>query len=253
MKKVLPMVLALSLLAGSPVSASSMEIGEIASVPEEEQAEEETARPEQTEETTEEAPAQKKSKKKKKKAAEKEAAGEEVSAGEPGKEEDSPVPEEEEIRWEEIAPRLEERNLTGRFVTFDEVALSFYLLDGFYEVNLTKENREEGYIGYYATGDQKYQIAVMYVDGLGMTREEYIGVLPDLGAEDLTLDTINGLPVLVYRLPEDDSLVASLMTEDGHYAELTFYPQSDEGMAALTDLMLCSIMEEGQQDGGSAG
>ncbi len=150
----------------------------------------------------------------------------------------------EEIHWEDIAPDVEEAGLTGKFVSFDEVSLSFYLFDGFIELSLSDEEVSEGYIGYYQTADGAYQIAVMYVDGQGMTMEDYIGVIPDLGGEIMGIATINSLEVLLYTVAETDTLVASMLTENGYYAEITFYPISDESMNAFTSIMLCSIMEE---------
>ena len=89
--------------------------------------------------------------------------------------------EETALNWENIVPALEKANLTGEFHTFDEIAVKIWLPEGMLPVELTEEDKENGYIGYFMPEDQSAQMAVVYLDTNGMSLDEYIEeVRPDI-------------------------------------------------------------------------
>jgi len=99
------------------------------------------------------------------------------------------------LNWETVVPVLEAGNVTGQFYTFDEIAVKIWLPDGMLPVELTEEDREKGYIGYFMPEDESAQMAVMYVDIKGMSLEEYAQELAsDSRFTDIEQGTVNGLP-----------------------------------------------------------
>jgi hypothetical protein len=54
--------------------------------------------------------------------------------------------EETTLNWETAAQILEAGNVTGEFHTFDEIAVKIWLPEGMLPVELTEEDKENGYI-----------------------------------------------------------------------------------------------------------
>ena len=72
-----------------------------------------------------------------------------------------------EVSWEQFAPLLEENGITGDFVTFEEIAVKVFIPTGMNAVELSKEDKAAGFIGYFATDDGE-AIGVQYVNVDGM-------------------------------------------------------------------------------------
>lgn len=150
-----------------------------------------------------------------------------------------------EINWEDVAPAVEEAGWEGDFVTFDEIAVQIFVPDVLLPTELTDEDREQGYIGYYMTEDETAAVSVMYVDMESTTMEEYQAYLeeePDV--DEIETGVINGIPVITYTMPESDTACVSITTEAGYVLEFAFSPVSDEGFEAVAQIMMASIQEE---------
>ena len=81
-----------------------------------------------------------------------------------------------EVNWEEdiVTPgAFEDVIKDGRFVTFDEIAVQMWVPNVLEDVELTDEDKKDGYIGYYQSADGSYAAAVMYVDVKGEDLEAY--------------------------------------------------------------------------------
>ena len=58
------------------------------------------------------------------------------------------------LNWEDVTPILEAGGVSGDFYTFDEIAMKIWLPEGMYPVELTEEDREKGFIGYFMPEDE---------------------------------------------------------------------------------------------------
>lgn len=151
-----------------------------------------------------------------------------------------------ELSWENVTSQegAEDMIAQGEFVTFDEVACKIWVPSVMKPVELTEEDVEDGYIGYFSTDEGDGIAAVMYVDA-GLSLEEYKDALAE--EDDVTNITdviVNGLAGIGYDLDDNDSSCISFVTDGGYILEFTFYPVSDEDFAATAMCMIASIQAE---------
>ena len=151
-----------------------------------------------------------------------------------------------QLNWEEYAAEIEaseeaKATLAGDFVTMEEIALKLYIPAAFEQVELTDEDREAGYIAYFAMGEDM-GIGIQYVDADGMSLEEYAQRLTEDGIE-CTNAVVNGLPALGYSFTEDDreTAVLAFATEKGYILEIAFAPTNDEGFGAVATVLMASV------------
>ena len=151
-----------------------------------------------------------------------------------------------QLNWEEYAAEIEASEeakaaLSGDFVTMEEIALKLYIPAAFEQVELTDEDREAGYIAYFAMGEDM-GIGIQYVDADGMSLEEYAQRLTEDGIE-CTNAVVNGLPALAYSFTEDDreTAVLAFSTEKGYILEISFVSANDKGFAAVATVVMASV------------
>ena len=146
------------------------------------------------------------------------------------------------LSWSDFEPVLEAGGVTGQFYTFDEIAIKIWLPDGMNAVELTDEDKANGYIGYYMPEDQSATVAVMYVDVNGMSLEEYGNYLTsEAGATEVEVGTVNGFPCVSYKLPEQDTVSVAFTTEAGYVLEVTCSPASEENADLVWGAVVSSI------------
>ena len=144
-----------------------------------------------------------------------------------------------EITWEQVAPTLEAAGVTGDFVTFDEIAVKVFIPTGANAVELSDEEREKGYIGYF-TDDSGDAIAVQYVNMDGMSLEDYKASLEGTeGVTELEAGTVNGLPCLSYEY--NGNMVCSFTTQKGYILEVAVGPLPDDNAKLAASFILASI------------
>ena len=151
-----------------------------------------------------------------------------------------------ELNWEDFAKEIEASEemkaaWSGDFVTMDEIAMKLYIPASFEQVELTDEDREAGYIAYFAMGEDA-GIGIQYVDADGMSLEEYAQRLTEDSIE-CTNAVVNGLPALAYSFTEDDreTAVLAFSTEKGYILEIAFAPTNDEGFGAVATVLMASV------------
>ena len=151
--------------------------------------------------------------------------------------------EEAVLNWSDFEPILEQAGVTGEFQTFDEIAVKIWLPDGLNAVELSDEDKSQGYIGYYMPEDESAAVAVMYVDVSGMSLEDYAATLAsdEIGATEIEMGTVNGLPCVSYRLPEKDCVCVTFTTEAGYALEVTCWPASVENAEYVWGAVVSSI------------
>lgn len=145
---------------------------------------------------------------------------------------------ENEINWEDVAPTLEGAGVTGQFVTFDEIAVKIFIYDGMNAQELTDEDREKGYIGYFAAEDGS-AIAIQYVNMNGMSLEDYAAQLAEAGATEVELGTVNGLPCVNYV--NGTNLSLAFTTQMGYILEVTVGPVEDDNSRIAASFVLASV------------
>ena len=151
-----------------------------------------------------------------------------------------------QLNWEEYAAEIEaseeaKATLAGDFVTMEEIALKLYIPAAFEQVELTDEDREAGYIAYFAMGEDM-GIGIQYVDADGMSLEEYAQLLTEDSIE-CTNAVVNGLPALAYSFTENDreTSVLAFATEMGYVLEIACAPTNDAGFAAVAAILMASV------------
>lgn len=150
----------------------------------------------------------------------------------------------EEINWSDIEDTVADSGIEGEFFSISDIGVKMFIPDVFQEVELSEDDVAEGYICYLTTEDESGTVAVTYADVNGMSLEDYAGYLPEVGATDVELGTLNGIPVVSYEVPENDTVNIAMMTDAGNAIEFVFNPASDEGFSSVAGIMGASIQPE---------
>ena len=146
------------------------------------------------------------------------------------------------LNWEAVEPILAAGNVNGQFYTFDEIAVKIWLPEGLNAVELTEEDKANGYIGYFTPDDESAAVAVMYVDLNGMSLEEYAQYLAsEADVTEIEMATVNGFPCVTYKLPAQDSVSITFTTEAGYALEVTCTPASVENAELVWGAVVASI------------
>ena len=149
------------------------------------------------------------------------------------------------LNWSDFEPILEAGGVAGEFHSFDEVAVKIWLPEGFNPVELSQEDKDAGYIGYFMPEDQSATVAIMYVNMEGMTIDDYAETLSNMeGVTEVEKGTVNGLPCVDYQMPEQDSVSIAFTTEAGYILEVTCVPISDENAKLVWSAVIASIQPE---------
>lgn len=146
-----------------------------------------------------------------------------------------------EINWADFEAAALEVAPQSQWYTFDEIAVQMWVPDVLVNMELSEEDVENGYIGYFMTADESAAVGIQYVDVNGMSLEEYAAALPEFGATEIETMIINGLPCISYDLKENDTTALTFVTEMGYAFEVSFAPLSDEGFASTASLIAASI------------
>ena len=143
-----------------------------------------------------------------------------------------------ELTWASVEEAASQ--IAGEFKTFDEISVKIWIPEVLQAVELSDEDRESGYIGYFASDDAA--VAVQYVNMEGMSLEEYEAQLKeDSEVSDIEAGTVNGLPALSYAIKDKDTGDVAFTTEMGYILEVACGPLSNEGFAQMVGIILSSI------------
>ena len=153
-----------------------------------------------------------------------------------------------ELNWSDVEGYLDQLGIEGDFVSFDEIAMKMWLPDNLKEVELTDEDKEEGFIGYFEStddSDEQSAVSVVYVDLDGMDILDYADQLAGMdGVSDIEPGIVNGLPCVSYEMKDQDSGTLAFMTEAGYGLEVTCTPVSSDEAQAMVAFILSSIMPD---------
>lgn len=146
------------------------------------------------------------------------------------------------LNWSDFEAAIEAGGVTGQFYTFDEISMKIWIPEGLNEVELTDEDKEAGFIGYFAADDQSAAVSIVYVDMEGTSIEEYAESLGGVeGVTEIEIGTVNDLPCVSYNMPEQDSVSIAFATEAGYILEVTCAPTSEENAELVWGAVVASI------------
>ena len=143
-----------------------------------------------------------------------------------------------EITWDQVSPQLEAAGVTGDFVTFDEIAVKVFIPAGANAVELSDEDKANGYIGYF-TDDSGDAIAVQYVNVDGMDLETYAAQVAEVGGTEIETGTVNGLPCISYEY--NGNMICAFTTQMGYILEVAVGPLPDDNAKTAASFILASI------------
>ena len=149
-----------------------------------------------------------------------------------------------EVNWADVEPSVAEAGIEGNLVSVSDLGVKMFVPTIFQEVELTEDDVNNGYICYLTTEDGSAKVAVMYANLEGASLEDYMAALPEVGATEVEMGVINGIPVVTYKMPENDTLNVAMLTDAGYGIEFLFAPASDEGFQSVAAIMSASIQPE---------
>lgn len=147
----------------------------------------------------------------------------------------------EEVNWSNLEEQAADMIAMGEFVTLDEIGMKIWIPSSFIVVDLSDEDKEEGYIGFYISEDESAVISAMCVATDGMTMDDYKEELQNAGAEEIQDVIINGLAAVSYVMTSNDTMCVAFVTDNGYIFEVAASPKSDEGFEAVAVFVMASI------------
>ena len=148
-----------------------------------------------------------------------------------------------EINWTDID--IESTGIEGDFYVFNDVAVMVWIPDIFESLDMTAEEVEDGMIGKFEIADGSAGIYAQLLSGAeGMTMEAMVSGLEASGATEIDRCILNGLDAASYTLPDTDAVYVLFVTEAGNILQFVMTPASDEGFAAVAQLVTASIQPE---------
>ena len=148
-----------------------------------------------------------------------------------------------ELSWEDCEQYMEENEIEGSYVSFEEIGYKVWIPDGFEAEELTEEDMEDGDVAlYFWEGDDGtlYDIYIYTFDADGDDVDSYLEFLLENG-EDAEPLVINGEVAGVLVSEEEDTLNYFLLNEDGYFVFFTFSPYADENYPDVSEAIAASI------------
>ena len=138
-------------------------------------------------------------------------------------------------------------DIDGTWYVFNDIALEYWVPDIFENKDLTEADGEE-MLAKHEVADGSAGIYAQYLTGYdGATMDETVATLQANGATEIERCTLNGLDAVSFRVPDVDAVYVVFVTQSGNYVQFIFTPISDEGFAAVAQLVTASIRPETEE------
>jgi hypothetical protein len=135
-------------------------------------------------------------------------------------------------------------DIEGTWYVFNDIALEYWVPDIFENKDLTEADGEE-MLAKHELPDGSAGIYAQYLTGYdGATMDETVATLEANGATEIERCTLNGLDAVSFSVPDVDAGYVVFVTQSGNYVQFIFTPVSDEGFAAVAQLVTASIRPE---------
>ena len=146
------------------------------------------------------------------------------------------------VNWEDAESAASD--IEGTWYVFNDIALEYWVPNIFENKDLTEEDGEE-MLAKHELPDGSAGIYAQYLTGYdGATMEETVATLEANGATEIERCTLNGLDAVSFSVPDVDAVYVVFVTQSGNYVQFIFTPASDEGFAAIAQLVTASIRPE---------
>lgn len=141
-----------------------------------------------------------------------------------------------EVNWEDVAESA--AVIPGDFYAVSDLGIVMWIPD----VMEAFENDVESGIAALKTPDDSNFLLVNYADLNGMDLEAWVEAAKTVDTlQDVSLETVNGLPCATFRDLEKDAACAMLATDAGYGIIFTITPASDEDWFQVAMWMIASI------------
>lgn len=132
------------------------------------------------------------------------------------------------------------------FLLLGETGLTMWISPELKAMPLDEETAEAGYLGYFEDEKTGSSLDILLTaNEEPLTVESYAAFLKeaDTGAEEIKIETINGIPCVTWLFPDETTAIKQLawVSENNDLLVLTFIPYSDPVFAAKTDAMINSL------------
>ena len=146
----------------------------------------------------------------------------------------------EPLSWDDCKPYFEPDG--GRFIKFYQVGLMVWMSNSYQPVDLTRQDINDGVIGYYLlNGGEPYGMEVIYRVTGAENRDEYEREVLASGGTNVLFTTINGRPGMIFDRSGPNAVCAALVDDFGGVTEFRFFPASSDGFYYDAQNMICSI------------
>ena len=151
------------------------------------------------------------------------------------------------ITWEEIVAEEDAAELlaSGDFYSLEDSGWKMWVPKALKPNELTEDDLDNGYVGYFTTGDQSAVISVVRSE---IEAEDIEGVKALLAEDEdvsgITDLTINGVPFVSYMQEDQETACLTVVEKDGIATTFTFRPSSDDDFMSLVLVMAASIQQE---------
>jgi hypothetical protein len=156
-----------------------------------------------------------------------------------------------DFEWAAMKAVLDQADINGEFVSFDDAGMKVWIPDLYEETELTDEDIENEYLGWYVSEEQddgEYgQIGIGLYDMGDHSIDEYIDALKEAGYDSAEPVTVNGMDGALHFINEDgyDAVLLAVLGEDGRIFEVSVHPVSTEEYTAVAYAILSSIQPDG--------
>jgi hypothetical protein len=155
-----------------------------------------------------------------------------------------------DFEWIAMKAVLDQSGIDGNFVSFDDAGMKVWIPDLYEETELTDEDIENEYLGWYISEEQDDgvvgQIGIGLYDMGADSIDEYIDGLKEAGYDTAESVTVNGMDGALHFINEDgyDAVLLGVMGEDGRIFEVAVHPISTEEYTAVAYAILSSIQPD---------
>jgi len=135
----------------------------------------------------------------------------------------------------------------GEWIGLDGLGVMFYLPDIYMAAEIPEVLVEAGTVALFGTTDGAalniaYGPALNVEGNSAATIEELAAYYTSIGATNVDVIIVNGIPVVTSLVAETDLLSYSVFYEDGTQCVVSFTPASDANIALMAGLTITSLM-----------
>ena len=146
------------------------------------------------------------------------------------------------MNWEDVAPTLEAKGLTGDFVTFDQLGLMLWLPTGLNAVEVSEDDAAAGRLALFMAEDGSAYLAVDAANVEGLTLDAlYESSQATEGLSDVEMITVNGLNVVIYKSESANFWSGSLVDTNSNIINFVMGPASEDGSQEVFSVIMASL------------